>query len=243
MQDDTTKRPTVEDQELADMIANLNNTSPTSAPIGATPTTPSPAPTQTSTPSPLTPPPAPIGATPPQAPTGDNFNIPEPTPGLPPLPTAGTPLPDAPASNQTETNDEKFEPPVSNLPPLGHKDPLPPLPDENKDPDADINEIGANLSDLPKPGTAVKVSSGGDNNELNAIKQDALNKLRPLVDELDLSAQEKFDTLLLLIRSNDDKSLIPQAYEVADQIENETARAAALLDIVKEIDFFENSAS
>jgi hypothetical protein len=194
--------------------------------------------------------PAPADPSPASLPTeNSNFNIPEPTPGLPPLPTAGTPLPD-PASNPApepadDTEDvEKFEPPVSTLPPLGQKTPLPPLPSEtdDEDPDADIDEIAA---DFPEPSAKARrpISPKTASDDLNAIKQDALDQLRPLVDELDLPPQEKFDTLLLLIRSNDDRSLIPQAYAAAEEIESETARASALLDIVKEIDFFQGSSN
>lgn len=74
--------------------------------------------------------------------------------------------------------------------------------------------------------------------ELEAIKQDALQQLRPLVDKLNLSPEEKFNTLLLIIRSTDDKSLVAQAHEAAKGIEDETKRAEALLDIIKEIDYF-----
>jgi hypothetical protein len=162
------------------------------------------------------------------------------------LPSAGTPLPDLPAEPAQPAEEEKFEPPVSTLPPLGQKTPLPPLPtsfdssndDDEEDPDADIDEIGKDFPEPSvKPRKPVSVSSG--DSDLSSIKQDALDELRPLVDKLDLPAQEKFDTLLLLIRSNDDKSLITQAYEAAEAIEDETARAAALLDVVKEIDYFE----
>ena len=248
MQDDTTKKTTVEDQELADMIANLNGATPTSAPMGAPLPAPAPAPNPISAlpPLPQSPVsmPSPVDPVPVSVPTeNSNFDIPEPTPGLPPLPTVGTPLPSASQPNVDAV--EKFEPPVqaSTLPPLGHKTPLPPLPGEEpeEDPDSDIDAIGA---DFPDPSDrsrkSIKVSSKRKLNDLSAIKQDALDKLRPLVDELDLPPKEKFDTLLLLIRSNDDKSLIPQAYNAADQIEDETSRAAALLDVVKEIDYFEN---
>jgi len=68
-----------------------------------------------------------------------------------------------------------------------------------------------------------------------------MDELRPLVGNLDLPADEKFDTLLLLIRSTDDKSLIKPAHEAAQKIEDDKKRAQALLDIVKEIDFFENT--
>jgi hypothetical protein len=73
---------------------------------------------------------------------------------------------------------------------------------------------------------------------LESLKKDALEELRPLVDKLDLPAEEKFDTLLLIIRSTDDQSLLATAHEAAKQIENETKRAQALLDVIKEIDFF-----
>ena len=78
--------------------------------------------------------------------------------------------------------------------------------------------------------------------ELESIKKDALEQLRPLVDKLDLPAQEKFDTLLLIIRSTDDQSLVAAANEAAKAIEDETKRAEALLDVIKEIDFFSHPA-
>ena len=74
--------------------------------------------------------------------------------------------------------------------------------------------------------------------ELESIKKDALEELRPLVDKLNLPADEKFDTLLLIIRSTDDKSLVTAAHEAARAIEDETKRAQALLDVIKEIDYF-----
>ena len=73
--------------------------------------------------------------------------------------------------------------------------------------------------------------------ELDGIKQEALGELRPLVDKLNLEPVEKFDTYLLLIRSTDDKTLVGPAHEAARSIPDETKRAEALLDIIKEIDF------
>lgn len=72
---------------------------------------------------------------------------------------------------------------------------------------------------------------------LETIKKDALVELRPLVDKLNVSAEEKFDTYLLLIRSTDDADLIGPAHEAAKAIQDETRRAEALLDIIKEIDY------
>lgn len=78
------------------------------------------------------------------------------------------------------------------------------------------------------------------NGNLEAIKHDALNELRPLVDKLNLSAEEKFDTYLLLIRSTDDTTLVSPAFEAARSIPDETEKAQALFDIVKEIDYLSN---
>ncbi len=78
----------------------------------------------------------------------------------------------------------------------------------------------------------------GDSPELESMKKSALEDLRPLVEKLDLPADEKFDTLLLLIRSTDDKSLLAAAHEAARGITDETKRAQALLDVIKEIDYF-----
>jgi hypothetical protein len=77
-------------------------------------------------------------------------------------------------------------------------------------------------------------SNSGD---LETIKKDALKELRPLVEKLELSAEEKFDIYLLLLRSTDDTTLIAPAHATAQQIEDESKRAQALLDIIKEIDF------
>lgn len=82
-------------------------------------------------------------------------------------------------------------------------------------------------------------ASAGDSS-LDGIKKEALTELRPLVDKLNVSPEEKFDTYLLLIRSTDDKTLVAPAHEAAKAIPDETRRAQALLDIIKEIDFLSN---
>lgn len=75
---------------------------------------------------------------------------------------------------------------------------------------------------------------------LEDIKNHALNDLRPLVDKLNVSNEEKFDIYLLLLRSSDDNSLIQPAYNAAKLIEDESRRANALLDVIKEADYFIN---
>lgn len=87
------------------------------------------------------------------------------------------------------------------------------------------------------PVTPLPAAPTGD---LESIKNDALSELRPLVDKLNVSPQEKFDTYLLLIRSTDDTALISPAFAAARGITDEAAKAQALLDIVKEIDYLSN---
>jgi len=84
---------------------------------------------------------------------------------------------------------------------------------------------------------AMNPTSDANSGDLDDIKKDALTELRPLVDKLDLEPEEKFDTYLLLIRSTDDKALIGPAHAAARAIPDETRRAQALLDIIKEIDY------
>ncbi len=78
----------------------------------------------------------------------------------------------------------------------------------------------------------------GNNSDLEQLKKSALNDLRPLVDKLNLSNEEKFEIQLLLIRSTDDQTLLDPTYEAARAIEDEQKRAQALLNVIKEVDYF-----
>lgn len=90
-----------------------------------------------------------------------------------------------------------------------------------------------NLPPLPSSPGAPSIPS-----DLDEIKKSALSELRPIVDKLDLPAEEKFEALLLVIRSSDDQSLIKAAYSAAEGITDEAKKAQALLDVVKEIEYF-----
>ena len=101
----------------------------------------------------------------------------------------------------------------------------------------DDQELAKVLAGIgPQVGTAAS-QPAPSGEALNGVKQSAIKELRPLVDKLNVSPDEKFDTYLLLIRSTDDKSLIDPAYQIAKSIRDETRRAQALLDIIKEIDY------
>ena len=104
----------------------------------------------------------------------------------------------------------------------------------------DIAKPAAPEPVTPTPVVSAPTPTATADPALDTIKQTALNELRPLVDKLDVSPEEKFDTYLLLLRSTDDKTLIAPAHDAAVAIVDEARRAQALLDIIKEIDYFSN---
>ena len=111
--------------------------------------------------------------------------------------------------------------------------------DQNDEPAIDdIAKPTAPEPVVPTPSVSAPAATADP--ALDTIKQTALNELRPLVDKLDVSPEEKFDTYLLLLRSTDDKTLIAPAHDAAVAIVDEARRAQALLDIIKEIDYFSN---
>lgn len=70
------------------------------------------------------------------------------------------------------------------------------------------------------------------------IKREALGQLSPLVGHLDQTPEERFRTMMMMIQASDDQSLIKDAYAAAQAIEDEGARAQALLDVINEINYF-----
>jgi hypothetical protein len=136
-----------------------------------------------------------------------------PTPDPVPSPTPVTPP--VPSTNNADSPSSPVDPAPSTSNPMQFEEtPAPVTPSQP--------------SDLPNP-------SGSS--DLDSIKKDALGELRPLIDKVDLPAEEKFDTYLMLIRSTDDTTLIGPAHAAAQGISDEKRRAEALLDIVKEIDY------
>ena len=106
-----------------------------------------------------------------------------------------------------------------------------------QDPSQAISDASSEIITPTLPPVAQSVTDS----DLAPIKNEAINELRPLVDKLDLPAEEKFDTYLLLLRSTDDRTLIAPAYAAAQVIADEARKAQALLDIIKEIDYLTNS--
>jgi len=101
----------------------------------------------------------------------------------------------------------------------------------------------APVIEIDKPAETPVVKPSASSSDLDGIKKMALTELRPLVDKLNLEPEEKFDIYLLLLRSTDDTTLIAPAHDAAKEIADESKRAQALLDVIKEIDFLSTPTS
>jgi len=97
---------------------------------------------------------------------------------------------------------------------------------------------------IPEPSLApvapypAPVASADEDEDLSAIKIQALDELYPLIDKLDLSPEERFKIIMMMIQASDNEDLVELAYEAAHKIEDEKTKAQALLDIINEINYF-----
>lgn len=81
---------------------------------------------------------------------------------------------------------------------------------------------------------AIKAAYGDP--DLARVKASALSDLRPILETVDISVEKKFMIYKEIIDLTDDKACIELAYNAAKQIEDDKARAEALLYIVDAID-------
>lgn len=134
-------------------------------------------------------------------------------------------------------------PPMPNptmTPPRLTLNPLPPTPQHSNS----LQNVELEKKELMVPGPPVGDSSkvpsptGSADDSLLDIKKQALQSLSPLVGQLDQSPEESFKTTMMLIQATDNPELIQSAYEAANKITDEKARAQALLDVVNEINYF-----
>lgn len=103
-----------------------------------------------------------------------------------------------------------------------------------------------NIPELPPTSTSAYPTTSSDNtpavpsniDDLAILKQQALQQLSPLVSHLDQTPEEKFRTTMMMIQASDDQTLIKSAFEAAQTITDDKARAQALLDVINEINYF-----
>lgn len=156
---------------------------------------------------------------------------------------------DEPAQQTSAVNDQQNAAPADNgytgdvvnpaLPPAGTNFGAPAA---SQPPITDTNNLlesqaadGFTSTPVPQSDPAPTVGAPGP---LSDLKQQALQQLSPLVGQLEQTPEEKFRTTMMLIQASDNQDLLQTAYEAANQISDEKARAQALLDVINEINYF-----
>ncbi len=161
-------------------------------------------------------------------------------------PTASTTAPNAAGSGaaltvpvtEQNTSAPSTTPVAPSAPALDSDNPLADettdKPDETPE-DQPSEDKSADTPSSPQQDTA---TSSTDDSDLLNLKRQALNQLSPLVDQLDQTPEEKFRTTMMMIQSTDNEALLSVAYEAAQNIAEDKARAQALLDVINEINYF-----
>lgn len=102
----------------------------------------------------------------------------------------------------------------------------------------DVNPPDDITDDPSPPAVSDPISDDSADDDLSDIKRQALEQLSPLVHKLDQTPEEKYKTIMMMIQASDNQDLISDAYEAAQKITDEKAKAEALLNIVNEINYF-----
>ena len=141
-------------------------------------------------------------------------------PPMPPMPEGGNELPKveplAPVENEGPSAEEILSQSItSDMPPAVEPAPEAPAP-EVEAPAAPVEEVAPA-------------------EDLNDVKQNILKELLPLLDKTEKTPEEKFEIYKEAIATMHDVKTIEGAYKAASQIGDETAKANALLDLMKAI--------
>ena len=153
-----------------------------------------------------------------------------------------SPSADSPASEEATTSEPEEEPAPTVVAPAESVPAVEPVKDETPTSEPEETPSASESSN----DTATPLSSAGasagipavDTNKLASLKQHALDHLEPLADQLDQSPEEEFRTTMMRIQANDNHTLLEKALNAAKKIEDGSARAKALLDIINEINYF-----
>lgn len=134
-------------------------------------------------------------------------------------------------------------PPDTDFSPSATPAPAAPITDTNslleaQAPDGYSENTSVEPATIPAATTTNQPMTVGTPGPLTDLKQQALQQLSPLVGHLDQTPEEKFRTTMMMIQASDNQDLLQTAYDAANQITDEKARAQALLDVINEINYF-----
>ncbi len=169
-------------------------------------------------------------AAPSSVPEGDTGELDEPV-GPFPEPTVEmvAPMPEPLAPLDSPEIPELNVPMPPEMPAEMPMPPVPPMPEP-------VNEA---VVDTPAPApTYNQPASGVTTQSLTTgeVKKAALRDLLPLLNKLNMDSVEKFDLYRDIFEDLKDYTILDPAYHAAREISDETARANALLYLVKAID-------
>lgn len=144
-----------------------------------------------------------------------------------------------PAAHPVTPISSNIDTPLTTSAPALSQPAVAPMPDLNLPPGLPMHEVPTHSPATPQ---ATPAPSGShtppiDDNLLH-LKQQAIKNLEPLVNHLEQTPEEKFKTTMMLIQASDNAALVKDAYEAAQKISDEKARAQALIDVVNEINYF-----
>lgn len=108
--------------------------------------------------------------------------------------------------------------------------------------DSPSDDASQDITDVTTLGVGADSAVAAGSEELIDIKQEALEQLSPLVDKLDQSPEERFRTTMMMIQASDNQALVKKAFDAAQAITDDKARAQALLDVINEINYFTTQA-
>lgn len=187
--------------------------------------------------------------------TGDSGSE-QPTDQIASQPTGqlSDPKPDEPATIKPELDSDNPPEEAKTLEPAAEPQPdndnpnwqHPGIPLDDEKGNEQISDIISPAGGYPTR-TSYQYSTGGSpdssdddpaTHELIDIKHQALGELSPLVNQLDLPPEEKFQAIMMVLQDSDDQALVKAAFDTAHSIKDEKTRGLALLSIVNEINYF-----
>jgi hypothetical protein len=117
-------------------------------------------------------------------------------------------------------------------------EPLAPL-DPINIPDLNAQTQGFNQPaplSTPAPAPVMPTPSPSETLNMHQVKEAALRDLIPILDRLNMSASQKFNTYRDIFEELKDYTVLDPAYKAASEITDDTERAEALLYLIEAID-------
>ena len=89
---------------------------------------------------------------------------------------------------------------------------------------------------MPAPAPVMPTPSPSETLNMHQVKEAALRDLIPILDRLNMSASQKFNTYRNIFEELKDYTVLDPAYKAASEITDDTERAEALLYLIEAID-------